>query len=429
MGTREHCNFEKEMNQIKLSSLSWGEEISFPSSKKGDMYSHVVGARYPCRSVAYVPRLILNEIASPSPQEVNVLDPFMGSGTTALEANLRLFNAYGLEVDPYARLIGSASVQRFSKCDLVKLLRFETDLEARFKKNRSLKSLTPDILNIDHWFSKKNIDDLIRLKRVIIEFLETSPKFSNFLYAAYADIIRAVSYAERQSLKPYVSSRFKKQPAEVLPSFKKCFKKYLEGAQAVAQLQHYGIGEINWIDGDATRFNLDGQIDVAITSPPYINAMDYVRCIKLESSWVGTGSSDIFSNVRSSQVGEAARGTKRTISPQVLAVISSDFEKIQQLDKLRSRTLAAYFEDMKDNLSCVFKSLKTNGKYHIIVGDSVVRGVYVATHRHIGMIAESIGFEWSGYFKYQIKDHRTSLPRNGRGGKIELEHVITLKKP
>ncbi len=417
------------MNPTKLSTLSWGEEISFPSSRKGDMYSHVVGARYPCRSVAYVPRLILSELAASNPKEINVLDPFMGSGTTALEANLRAFNAYGLEVDPYARLIGSASVQKFSKVDLSKLQEFESTLESKFRSTRSLKSMIPDILNIDHWFPGKNVDDLVRLKRVISDFLETTPKANNFLYAAFADIIRAVSYAERQSLKPYVSTRFRKQPAEVLTSFQKCLKKYLDGAQAVALLNDYGTGQIKWIDGDATQFKLDAKIDVAITSPPYINAMDYVRCIKLESSWVGTGSGDIFSEVRSSQVGEAARGKKREISADVLEIIGPDFLRIQEVDKARSKTVAAYFQDMKSNLNCVYRALKANAQYHIIVGDSVVRDVEVATHHHIGKIAEKIGFEWQGYFKYAIKDHRTSLPRNGRGGKIEVEHVISLRKP
>lgn len=429
MGSREYRYFEEKMNLTKLSTLSWGEEISFPSSRKGDMYSHIVGARYPCRSVAYVPRLILSELAEAYPKAANVLDPFMGSGTTALEANLRAFNAYGLEVDPYARMIGSASVQKFTKLDLSKLQDFESTLESKFRTTRSLKSMIPDILNIEHWFPEKNIDDLVRLKRVISNFLETTPKASNFLYAAFADIIRAVSYAERQSLKPYVSTRFRKQPAEVLPTFQKCFRKYLEGAKAVALLKDYGAGQIKWIDGDATQFNLDSKIDVAITSPPYINAMDYVRCIKLESSWVGIGTSDIFAEVRSSQVGEAIRGKKREISSDVLEIIGPDFLRIQEVDKARSQTVAAYFQDMKSNLNCVYKSLKRNAQYHIIVGDSVVRDVEVATHRHIGIIAEKLGFEWHGYFKYVIKDHRTSLPRNGRGGKIELEHVISLRKP
>lgn len=417
------------MNITKLSTLGWGEEISFPSSRKGKMYSHVVGARYPCRSVPYVPRLILSELETSRPKEINVLDPFMGSGTTALEANLRAFNAYGLEVDPYARLIGSASVLKFSKVDISKLQEFESTLGLKFQKTRCLKSMIPEISNIDHWFPEKNIDDLVRLKRVISDFLETTPKANNFLFAAFADIIRAVSYAERQSLKPYVSTRYRKEPADVLSTFQKCLKNYLSGAQAVALLKDYGEGQIKWIDGDATQFKLDAKIDVAITSPPYINAMDYVRCVKLESSWVGTGSSDIFSEVRSSQVGEAARAKRMEISADVLEIISPDMLRIQEIDQARAKTVAAYFQDMRNNLNCVYKSLKNNAYYHVIVGDSVVRDVEIATHHHIGKIAERVGFVWQGYFKYAIKDHRTSLPRNGRGGKIEVEHVISLRKP
>lgn len=417
------------MNTPKLSLLKWGEEIEFPSSRKGEMFSHVVGARYPCRSVAYVPRLILSEIVTSDPSNVNVLDPFMGSGTTALEANLRAFNAFGLEVDPYARLIGEASVSRLTKSDLATMSAFFDNVENLFRSTRSLTSMVPEIPNIDHWFSKKSIADLARIKRVVLEFTEAKPKYRSFLLAAFGDIIRGVSFAERQSLKPYVSSRFEKVPGDALALFQKCLEKYLNGAKAVSEVPEYGNGKINWVKGDATSFVLNENIDVAITSPPYINAMDYVRCIRLESSWVGTGSGEIFSDVRASQVGESARIRSCTVSQVVADVIKKDYESIVILDRQRAKTLAAYFEDMHQNLRCVFASLKPGGSYHIIVGDSVVRGIPVATHRHIADIGQLVGFEWKSYFKYQIKDHRTSLPRNGRGGKIESENVVTLLKP
>jgi hypothetical protein len=417
------------MNTQKLSSLKWAEEISFPSSRNEEMYSHVVGARYPCRSVAYVPRLILNEVPAKKAAAINVLDPFMGSGTTALEANLRGFNAYGLEVDPYARLIGEASVQRFTRSELDELITFAAEFDKRFQKVRSIKSMIPAIPNIHHWFSEKSVDNLVRLKRVILEFTETRPQFQNFLLAAFGDIIRGVSFAERQSLKPYVSSRFEKTPGDVVTLFRKCLGKYIAGAKAVAEFAGYGSGTIQWVKGDATSFTLKGTIDVAITSPPYINAMDYVRCIRLESSWVGTGTGEIFSAVRASQVGESVRSKRQTLSPLVAGVIKEDYDRILELDPGRGKTLAAYFEDMRHNLTCVFGALKSGGCYHVIVGDSVVRGVSVATHRHIADIGQLVGFEWSSYYKYQIKDHRTSLPRNGRGGKIAFENVVVLRKP
>jgi DNA modification methylase len=414
----------------KLSSLDWGEEISFPSSRKGDLYSHVVGARYPCRSVAYVPRLILTELMqSTGISTLNVLDPFMGSGTTALEANLLALNAYGLEVDPYARLIGEASVMKFTQEELHGLNDFLNDIDRIYEKTQPVPALAPAISNIYHWFSENTVEDLTRLKKIIFDFTVDKIRYRNFLLAAFADIIRGVSFAERQSLKPYVSTRFEKVPGEVIPLFKKCLKKYIEGAFSVACITNYGNGKIQWIDGDATTFKLAPIIDVAITSPPYINAMDYVRCIRLESSWVDTGNSEVFSEVRAAQIGEAIRSKKTILSPLVKEIICADFENIAAIDKIRGNTLAAYFEDMKLNMTRVYEALKSGGSYHIIVGDSVVRGVAVPTHKYLAEIAKLIGFDWTSYFKYQIKDHRTSLPRNGRGGKIAFEHVITLRKP
>lgn len=43
-------------------------------------------------------------------------------------------------------------------------------------------------------------------------------------------------------------------------------------------------------------------------------------------------------------------------------------------------------------------------------------------------MATKIGFKWFGYYKYKIKDHRTSIPRGQSHQKIEYEHVLMLKK-
>ena len=83
---------------------------------------------------------------------------------------------------------------------------------------------------------------------------------------------------------------------------------------------------------------------------------------------------------------------------------------------------------MFDNLQSVYKSLAESGEYHMIVGNSVIRGVQVPTHELLAKLATKAGFNWIGYYSYDIKDHRTSIPRKGQGGKIKVEHVISLKK-
>jgi DNA modification methylase len=169
-------------------------------------------------------------------------------------------------------------------------------------------------------------------------------------------------------------------------------------------------------------------MDVAITSPPYINALDYVRCIKIESAWIDTGDDTLFSDLRHKHVGDSSRALR-----QVDSIVDSSVHKIvrsiEKVDPRRASTVLGYFQDMLCNLNCVFDVLRPGGQYHIIVGDSVIRGVSVPTHRLLAEIGESIGFEWTAYYYYRIKDHRTSIPRNGQGGKIDIEHVISLQKP
>ena len=87
-----------------------------------------------------------------------------------------------------------------------------------------------------------------------------------------------------------------------------------------------------------------------------------------------------------------------------------------------------YFNDIRNNLLCVKATLKKGGEYHMIIGDNVIKKVEISTHRLIAEIAKDIGFEWFGYYKYVIKDHRTSIPRMDNGGKIKYEYVIMLRK-
>lgn len=407
-----------------LKDLQWGEEIQFPNSRALTQTPHFVGGRYPCRSVAYVPRMILESDLITS-NGFSVLDPFMGSGTTAIEAVRYANSVHGVEVDPYARMIASVATRRYSEGELREISFLVSEVERAFESQLIDDDLKPRLANIEYWFGDKNFVDLLKLKSAIFE-LSDDGKNREFLLAAFGDIIRACSKAERQSLKPYISKKYEKKPKGVLDEFLRIAPKYIE---AVAQSCEHKSDEIVWEGFDATSFNVSKSVDLAITSPPYINAMDYTRCIKLESAWIGTTNDAALKTVRNAQLGERVRRNREIQEDFVYSISRQYFAELEKIDEARFNTAVVFFDDMRRNLKSVFRALRPGGFYYIIVGNSRIRGVDVSTHQVIADIAVQLGYNWDKYFLYRIRDHRTSIPRGNRGGKIELEHVLGLMKP
>jgi len=404
--------------------LQWGAEIQLPNSRGLSKSPHFVGGRYPCRSVAFVPRIILDDFARAT-EKFSVLDPFMGSGTTAIEAVRRANSVHGVEVDPYARLIATVAVRKYSEGEIQELESLVSEIGSKVDSQKPDKALLPELKNIDYWFGETNFSDLLKLKSTIFDVTNEGVA-RDFLLAAFGDIIRACSKAERQSLKPYISKKYIKQPKPVLAEFLRIAPKYV---QAITQSSDHKCDGIVWEGQDATEFGTSKSIDLAITSPPYINAMDYTRCIKLESAWIGTADDAAIRVVRNAQLGESVRRHCVSDDEFISSLAIKHFGELQAIDEVKFKTALAFFDDMRGNLQSVFNSLKAGGSYYIIIGNSKIRGIDVPTHLAIADIATELGSKWEKYFLYRIKDHRTSIPRGDRGGKIEFEHVLGLVKP
>ena len=240
---------------------------------------------------------------------------------------------------------------------------------------------------------------------------------------------------ERQSTKPYISSKFPKKIKPVFESFEYSFNAHLNALKEYNSLSKKSSNEIKWLGFDATNFNTIKEIiDIAITSPPYLNAFDYTQIIKIESAWVGTLENKDIVKLRSVQVGNEKRRDNE-IDSFIVTLFKPFYEELinQGVKENKNyiniaKTCLSYFNDIRSNLMCIKDILKKGGEYHMIIGDNTIKMVEIPTHKLIAEIAKEIGFEWFGYYKYAIKDHRTSIPRMDNGGKINYEFVIMLKK-
>lgn len=71
--------------------------------------------KYPTRYISAVPRFAINAYSKAGE---TVLDPFCGSGTTAIEAMLLGRNAMSIDIDPFARLLIKVKTTVYSKEDI-----------------------------------------------------------------------------------------------------------------------------------------------------------------------------------------------------------------------------------------------------------------------------------------------------------------------
>ena len=83
---------------------------------------------------------------------------------------------------------------------------------------------------------------------------------------------------------------------------------------------------------------------------------------------------------------------------------------------------------MKQNYAQVKECLKKNGHYVIVIGDSNIRKVNIKSSEILAEIAINNGFVLEDKFSYIIKNPYINIPRNGNGGKINLDNVIVLRK-
>ena len=190
-----------------------------------------------------------------------------------------------------------------------------------------------------------------------------------------------------------------------------------------------------------------GSCSMCITSPPYLNNLDYGEVSKVPTHFWGITNTwnDITSKVRMNLVTGATTHYKETdfdinqyiktpfatnnenLIPQLLDM----FDKIKNNAQSRSGKksfhilMMHYFNDMYNVLLEMRRVLKPESKSYLILGDSAPYGVYIPTTQLLGEIAVSAGF--NGYAIYKIRTRGTKWKSLSNRHNIELsENILEL---
>ncbi len=387
----------------------------------------------------------IEAIVNEQPQKVEYcLEPFSGSGTTALELSIKGISCISFEVNPFMFTLSKAKlkVSRYKK----RTIRSHT-----LKMKKHIVSLNDNEIDLYSGFStliegkekkKWNIDREVfiaieKIKRAINSLSTTL--YKEVYIVCLANILLEYSNLYRNGKclsykKGWKDNRYSQE--QVITSFFNFINNVIIEDLEKLETNNFSNHNLLFL-GDARQLIFDNvddnSIDLIITSPPYLNSRDYTDSYMLELKALNflTNYNEI-KNLREQTIRSHVQLKIRNLKRIQSSILKATITKIESLsgDSTVWNTeipnmIIAYFEDMETILNGMYQKLKKGRRIYFNVSNSAYFGVLINTLEICSEIAENIGFE-----VVEIRKARYLNPSPQQKEKIGklLEGVIVLEK-
>ena len=393
-----------------------------------------------------------SELIQESSEEGNtVLDPFVGAGTTALVSVLSRRNAIGIDIDPIACRISRILTSRF---DAPYLVDATHDLQQRLRGFESLLVSEPEAYQglgpggtfelgsrvfrvpsepaIAYWFDPSHMATL-SIVREVVACEEDSLVRQAFEVAISSSIIRkwpnTLSYAmDIDHTRPHRPQTLRAQPIEAqFALFHRVLRRVTDTIVDIQGNLALVESSATILEGDAVRrlYMLDSDsVDFVLTSPPYLNAIDYPRAHKFSQWWLSPEQAPLG---RSEYLGLRQFPAKGT-DGDCLFVIPALSEPLAPFREMPIyRTISRYVMDLAAVIDQIHRVARTRARVVFVVADNVIAGTVLPVSAIIEDLLKRSGFSSVTATGRTIKNTRRRYPlgANGFAGPMRDEYLIT----
>jgi DNA modification methylase len=368
-----------------------------------------------------------------------VLDPMAGSGTVVRQALELGHRAKGFDLDPLAVLMATVWTTPTDPTALDRFCRRVLDeVRATATAGIRLSWIDEDEETrrfAEYWFADPQRSDLRRISYVLARLDEPRRSAASRIAASVLRIALSriiITKEQGASLARDVShSRPHKVVEESSFDVMSAFERSVgQVCRLLATAPPSGNAEIKVGDARSLRSIDNASVDAVLTSPPYLNAIDYMRGHRLSLIWLGYRLADLR-QIRANSIG-AERGSDNGNAAQLFGDIQESMCDTRQLPARHAAMILRYAEDVYRFVSELARVLRPDGRAILVVGNSCLKGAFIRNSNGVVRAAFMVGLKLTHKIERQLPvQHRyLPMPRSSDvplGKRMRTESVLTFK--
>lgn len=384
---------------------------------------------------AYSVHLVSELLGEDSEHEQVLLDPFCGTGTTALVASERGITCDTTDINQFLLWLTRAKTNLYTTTDVQAFRQSAREVATHILRSPNGDEWCPPIHQIEKWWSQEMLSALSRAMGAVKEFsCGISEASGDLLRVAFCRVMIAssnVSFGHqsmsfKQNGQDGQMNLLQPEAPGILAD---AWAKAIESVAASALSPI--LSQPRALLADARTLSQSLPLDrytCVITSPPYPNRMSYIRELRPYMYWLeyltnGRDAGELDWQAIGGTWGSATSNVGKWKPERDTVIPYDDFYsiigQIRETSDVLSRYVHKYFFDMVDHSNELFNVVKPGGMIHYIVGNSKFYDVLLPVERIFGSI-----FEASGFKNVEIRTIRK------RSSKKELfEYVVSARKP
>ena len=374
--------------------------------------------KYPAKFIPQVIAFVLKRYAK---RGMKIFDPFAGYGTVGIVSRIYGYEYELWDLNPIIDVIHETATMKPPRINVV-------DLVEELKNSK--REFIPKWSNLNYWFPEEFIPILSKAWG-FVHSLNDEIKY--ILLIPLINVTRYFSYGDEKVHKLYKSKYSKRKIEELLKKdWKRIFYTMLEKEvynllRKIIEYNYLRPKEVKYrirSGIDTLETKLDYEVNILITSPPYLQAQEYIRSTKLELFWLGYDENYIRNL------------SKKEIPYRSVDRMEIHSEKYYEFrDRIEEPHLRMLYDRYFHAILNVFASLgeKVANYMCIFVGPAKIRTIPIPIDDIIIEHLQSLGWKHEVTFidtivsrvMFESKINPASGERDGR---IKTEHLVILKK-